>query len=333
MNKRLAVGLAVMMLGATALYGCTSSSKKEAPAATATQTTAPATMSAAEMDKMHEAVMKAFPAKTEGKGGQPLQPEIVNGVKVFHLTVQKIQWETSPGHKVEAMAYNGQIPGPMIRVTEGEKFQVVVKNEMPESTSVHWHGLLIPNQEDGVTYVTQDPIKTGETYTYNLVATNPGTQMYHSHHNSTEQVTNGLYGPLIVDPKDPATKSKYHEDVDYSMMLSDGTLGFTINGKEFPATEPIVLKQGQKLRIRYANAGQQIHTMHLHGLTQLVVEKDGYPLPEPYKADTILIGPGERYDVIVEANNPGTWALHCHVLGHAESDHGMHGMVTAVIVQ
>lgn len=327
---RITKSAALLIAAAVVIAGC--SGAKTAPAADNTQNSAPAAATWQEMDKMHEAAMKAFPAPTEGKGGEELKPEMDGNVKVFHLTVSKIQWEVSPGHKVEAFAYNGTVPGPTIHVTEGDRVRVIVKNELPESTSVHWHGLLLANDQDGVTYLTQPPITPGSTYTYEFTAVNAGTQMYHSHHNSTAQVTKGLYGALIVDPKDQSQKTKYKENIDYTMFLSDGNLGFTLNGKEFPATEPIKAKLGDKVRIRYVNSGQLVHTMHLHGLTQLVVEKDGYALPQPYKADTILIGPGERYDVVVDANNPGLWALHCHILGHAESEHGMHGMVTALIV-
>lgn len=306
-------------------------------AASATHAMAPAAtgsaMSWQEMDKMHEDSMKAFPAKTEGKGNQPLEPTTENGVKVFHLTVSKIKWEVAPGQKVDAYAYNGQIPGPTLRVNEGDHVRIDVKNEMTdESTALHLHGLLLTNEMDGVSFLTQKPITPGNTFSYDFIATNPGSQFYHSHHNSTVQQTRGLFGALIIDPKGADTKKVYGETQDVTMFVDDGALGFTINGKQFPATEPIVAKVGEKVRIRYYNAGQTPHPMHLHGLTQLVVEKDGYPLQVPYKADTVLVGPGERYDVIVDATNPGTWAFHCHILGHAENEHGMMGMVTAMIV-
>jgi FtsP/CotA-like multicopper oxidase with cupredoxin domain len=117
------------------------------------------------------------------------------------------------------------------------------------------------------------------------------------------------------------------------MILNDGPLGFTINGKGFPATEPIVAKLGQLIRVRYMNEGLQIHPMHLHGLAQLVVAKDGYPLPDPHYEDTVLVAPGERVDVLIRASELGTWAFHCHILTHAESDQGMFGMVTALVVE
>jgi FtsP/CotA-like multicopper oxidase with cupredoxin domain len=142
-----------------------------------------------------------------------------------------------------------------------------------------------------------------------------------------EQVPNGLLGALIVnDPKDPQV------DVDYTMVLNDGPLGFTLNGKGFPATEPIVAKEGQLVRIRFMNEGLQIHPMHLHGLPQQVIAKDGHLLDHPYMADTVLVAPGERYDVLVRADELGTWAFHCHILSHAEGPDGMFGMVTAMVV-
>jgi FtsP/CotA-like multicopper oxidase with cupredoxin domain len=155
--------------------------------------------------------------------------------------------------------------------------------------------------------------------------------MYHSHHNSANQVMLGLLGAFVVEPKRPIAIER--ADVDYVMILNDGPLGFTINGKGFPATEPIVVKRGQKLRMRYMNEGMMIHPMHLHGMHMTVFAKDGWNQPAPWKCDTLNIAPGERWDVIIDCNNPGTWAFHCHILTHAESQHGMFGMVTALVVQ
>ena len=284
-----------------------------------------------EMDHMHEAGIKAFPAKTEGKGNQLLEPRIEKGVKVFELTCQKVQWEVEVGKRIEAWTYNGVVPGPQIRVREGERVRIVVKNELDESTAVHFHGLELPNDQDGVPFITQPPIKPGQTYTYEFVAPNPGSHMYHSHHNAAKQVGMGLLGAFIVEPKQKRPIEAV--DVDYVMVLNDGFHGFTLNGKGFPATEPIVAKLGQKVRIRFMNEGMMIHPMHLHGMHMTVIDKDGWPQPAPWKCDTLNIAPGERWDVIVNCNNPGVWAFHCHVLTHAESQHGMFGMVTALIVE
>lgn len=122
-------------------------------------------------------------------------------------------------------------------------------------------------------------------------------------------------------------------DQPVDLVLNDGPLGFTINGKSFPATEPLVAQLGETIRVRYLNEGLQIHPMHLHGMPQQVVAKDGWPLPQPYTADTVMIAPGERLDVLVEVIEPGTWAYHCHVLNHAEGADGMFGMVTALVVE
>ena len=284
-----------------------------------------------EMDRHHEAGIKAFPAKTEGKGNQVLAPKIVGGVKVFELTCSEVQWETKPGKRVKAWTYNGQVPGPQIRVREGDRVRVIVKNELPESTAVHFHGLEVPNDQDGVPFITQPPIKPGESYTYEFTVPNSGSHMYHSHHNAAVQVGNGLLGAFLVEPKDRSAEPKV--DVDYTMILNDGPHGFTLNGKSFPATEPITAKLGQTVRIRYMNEGMMIHPMHLHGMHMTVMAKDGWDQPQPWKCDTLNIAPGERWDVLVRATNPGMWAFHCHILTHAESPHGMFGMVTVMIVE
>ncbi|HET7565597.1 MAG TPA: multicopper oxidase domain-containing protein, partial [Gemmatimonadaceae bacterium] len=153
------------------------------------------------MDRMHEVKMKAFPAKTAGKGNQLLAPRLERGVKVFELTARPIKWEVTPGQMADAWAYNDQVPGPQIRVREGDRVRIVLHNELPESTSIHFHGLEIPNDQDGVTFITQPPVKPGASYTYEFTVPNSGSHMYHSHHNSAKQVGMGLLGAFIVEPK------------------------------------------------------------------------------------------------------------------------------------
>ncbi len=291
-------------------------------------------LTAEEMDAMHEAGVKAFPAETKGKGGQPLEYEMDGDVKVFRLTSQVIEWEYDIDKTCEAWAYNGAVPGPEIRVTEGDKVRVIYENQLRESSAIHWHGLIIPNAMDGVPFITQPPVKPGETFTYEFQIRegNTGSHMYHSHSNSAKQVTMGMLGAFIVEPKDPKKYGEY--DREYTMILNDGPIGgFTINGKGFPATEPVVCKKGEKVLIRYMNEGLMIHPMHLHGMPQLVVAQDGWVLPQPYMCDTLNIAPGQRFDAIVDATEVGVWAFHCHILSHAESEHGMFGMVTAMIVE
>lgn len=289
---------------------------------------------AEEMDRLHAEGVQVFldnAGKDPNFWGVNLEPEMDGDVKVFNIVVQDIEWETAPGMVFPAMAYNGMIPGPVIRATEGERVRIVMKNEMWQSTAIHFHGMFVPNNIDGVPFVTQPAVKSGETFEYEFVLRNPGTHMYHSHHNAAEQVTAGLMGAFIVDPADKSREPEV--SAEYVMVLNDTTLGFTLNGKSFPYTQPIVGKLGERIRVRYMNEGLMIHPMHLHGLPQLVISKDGWNLPVPYMCDTLNVAPGERYDVLIDLTEAGAWAYHCHILTHAESRHGMFGMVTVLLVQ
>ena len=284
-----------------------------------------------EMDAMHEKGIKAFPATTAGKGNQVMAPRLEAGVKNYDLTAAITDWEVEPGKMVHAWAYNGQVPGPQIRVRQGDRVRINLTNNLPESTAIHFHGLEVPNDQDGVPFLTQPPVKPGATFSYEFTVPNAGSHMYHSHHNSTKQVGMGLLGAFIVEPRDAAAEPR--ADVDYVMILNDSMSGYTLNGKGFPATEPVVAKRGQTVRLRFMNEGMMIHPMHLHGMHMTVIAKDGWMQPAPWKCDTLNIAPGERWDVLVSADNPGTWAFHCHILAHAESEHGMFGMVTAFVVE
>lgn len=280
------------------------------------------------MDKSYLAGIAAFPAKTEVFGNVPLAPALVDGVKVFDLTADEIEWQVAPGETKHGMAFNGMIPGPAIHVKLGDRVRIVLHNKLDESTAIHFHGLLVPNEQDGVPGITQPLVHPDETYTYEFVVQNAGSHMYHSHMNAAEQVPAGLLGAFIVDgPNDPAVA---HDEI---MVLNDGPLGYTINGKSFPATAPLVAKQGETIRVRYMNEGLQIHPMHLHGMTQTVIALDGNPVAQPIVEDTVLVAPGQRVDVLVTASAVGTWAFHCHILTHADTETGMYGMVTALVVQ
>ena len=188
-------------------------------------------------DAVHKAATAAFPAKTQGQGLQELQSRVVGGVREFDLVAGKLRWEVTPGNFFDAEAYNGQVPGPIIRVTEGERVRVRVKNELDDSTAVHWHGQRVPNSMDGVPFITQPPIKPGETFTYEFNAGPFGSHMYHSHHNATEQVGRGSLGPLIVMPKNKSIDPQY--DKEEFFIFNDSLGGLTINGKGFPATFPV----------------------------------------------------------------------------------------------
>ena len=300
-------------------------------------------MSASEMAAAHQASVDAFVAQlthgpnTKGVGNRPLQPTIRNGVKVFELTVTQEKWETTPGTFVDAMAFNGQVPGPQITVHPGDRVRFYVRNQMDQPFALHFHGLTVPNAMDGVPFITQDPVMPGMSWNYEFTVKDPpGMYVYHSHFNSAEQVGSGLYGALIVAPRQ-SWASVYGErpDIESTLFLGDGPLGFTLNGKGFPSTTPIIAKRGDWVLIHMANDGELLHPMHLHGFHFQVVGVDGFPLSPPnrYMADTLVVAPGSRYDILVHATQPGVWAFHCHILSHVEGPQGMFGMVTALIVQ
>jgi manganese oxidase len=289
-------------------------------------------LSPEEMDESAHDRVATFIEDAEPMTETILEPTIgPDGEKVFELTASVFDWEVEAGKVVEAWGYNGMVPGPTIKVRTGDRVKIVVTNELPESTSVHWHGIDVPNDQDGVPDVTQGQIKSGETFTYDFDVTGPAVGMYHAHSNSQIQVPKGLFAPFIID--DLPLPDGVQASQELSMVLNDaGDLGFTINGKSFPATDPIVAKVGEPILIHYYNEGLQIHPMHLHGPLQTVVAKDGIPLPVPYQGDTILVSPGERFSVLVIPPRPGTWVFHCHILTHAETPEGFVGMTTAMVV-
>lgn len=330
-----AAGLAGVGLG---LAACDAAPATPAATATPMDMNAPSgqgAVPAEDVDALHEAGIKTFLAGLAANAKtfwpQRLAFTMDGDVKVFNLTCKEVVWETRPGEKANLLSYNGVIPGPELRITEGDIVRVIVQNSMKESTTIHWHGIHVPNAMDGVGFITQPPIKPGQSFTYEFVAKPVGSHMYHSHHNAAEQVTKGLMGAFIIEPKDKSVEPKV--DAEYTLVLNDAGIGLTLNGKSFPATQPIIAKLGQTIRIRYMNEGLQIHPMHLHGLPQLVYARDGWPVPAPYKVDTLTVAPGERWDVTVLCDQPGVWAFHCHILIHAESARGMFGMVTALIVK
>ena len=288
-----------------------------------------------EMDAHHRAGVEAFEGNrlapiTAGIGAMDAPFQMEGGRRVFELTAERTSWEVTPDKRVEAFAFNGMVPGPTLRMVEGQPARVVVHNRLDQSTSVHWHGQRVPNAMDGVTYLTQEPIRPGGTFVYDFTPGPSGTHMYHSHHNSAEQVTKGLAGALLVQPADAAVEPAV--DRDYLFILNDGLGGFTVNGKGFPATPAYAARRGERVRFRFLNYGAMAHPIHLHGLTYEVFARDGYLLPQPFRCDTLTIAPFERWDAIVLADNPGTWAFHCHVLSHAEGPEGMFGMFSALHV-
>jgi len=296
-----------------------------------------------QMDSMMEAVAKQFPAKTTGTGNSELGYMMsADGYKVFDLVAEVVSWEVEPGKFVEGWTYNGEIPAPIIRVNTGDKVRINLKNDLPESTSLHLHGIRVPNAADGVDPYTQPAIKPGETFKYEFTALESSVGMYHSHHNAQVQVPNGLAGALLIDDwktiaMDIARSRVADTDGDAEsevvMVLNDsGNIGLSLNGKSFPATAPYTLNVGESMVVHYYNEGNMTHPMHLHQPSGLVVAHDGKVLEAPYWADTLNVAPGERWTVVYTALDKGVWAWHCHILTHAETPKGMKYMVTALIV-
>ncbi len=287
--------------------------------------------------------MLAFPAETEGSGNLAIEPEILDdGTKRFELTAAITPWEVEPGKFVDAWTYNGIVPGPWIKVDVGDKVEVHIQNDLPMGTDIHWHGIRTPNAMDGVAPFTQDLISSGDDFLYAFTAEKKAVGMYHAHHHGQMQVPNGLFAAFQIGDLDlPRGRTISGVTIPQDLVVADeipmvlndaGVIGLSLNGKSFPATEPYAVKQGDWILVHYYNEGLQSHPMHQHQFPQLVVAKDGIPLDNPYFADTVNVAPGERYSVLINADDPGTWVWHCHILNHVESDDGMFGMVTALVV-
>jgi FtsP/CotA-like multicopper oxidase with cupredoxin domain len=261
-------------------------------------------------------------------------------VKEFSIAVAETEHELYPGGpKLMTWAFNGQVPGPVLRVTEGDLVRVHFTNKHTSNHTLHFHGLNVPNEMDGVAYghLNHMEVKPGETHTYEFVADPAGTHMYHCHVNSPQHIDMGMVGVLIVEPKGKRAEPKV--DKERVLLLDDWYVNenggqepmahpamihqanyFTVNGKAFPAVEPIKLVQGEKIRVRLINVGYQAHSMHLHGQSFVITHKDGHPVKVPQEQDTVLIGPGERYDLLFTAANPGLWLFHCHIVPHVTND-------------
>lgn len=294
----------------------------------------------------------SYSAPAGARGDLPLRPVLDGEVRVFRLDLSVIEWSILPDQAVEAYAFNRQVPGPRLRVTEGDRVRVEVRNDLPEATSVHWHGMVPENAMDGAAEITQRPIEPGETFTYRFTADDAGTYFYHSHKEADRQQGLGMYGALIVDPRDPEALPEHDEELvvqlqewlerdgyTYPAMLMEGAMPnyFTINGKSYPETETVRMEVGERLLLRFIGSHNNfVHPMHVHGGPFRIVETDGNAVPEGGRLlkDTVNVGPGERYDVVWEAREPGRWLLHCHIPHHTTNDNTEQegaGGLTAVI--
>lgn len=258
-----------------------------------------------------------------------------DGVKVFHLVAEPVKRRFSDGLVVNCWGYNGQTPGPVIEAVEGDRVRFYVTNHLPEATTVHWHGILLPNGMDGVSGLSQPPIPPGETFKYEFTLKNSGTHMYHAHYDEMTQIALGMVGLFIVHPKNPSEEERV--DRDFVIMLHEWAIPigattpdpmvmvdfnyFTFNGTVWPETEPLVVKQGQKVRIRFGNLSMDSHPIHLHGY-EFAVTAHGARRMKPsahYDAVTVNVPVGETRDIEFVANAPGDWTLHCHKAHHVMS--------------
>ena len=298
------------------------------------------------------------PVSTEGitdppsdRGGTRLEGVRRNGALEFKLEARPVWWRLYGDRRVAAWAYNGIVPGPQIRVRNGERVRVRFTNRLPDETTVHWHGIGVPNSEDGVPDVTQEAIAPGKSYTYEFTARpagdpdGGGTFLYHSHVDEDRQMSVGLAGTFVIDPPGGSAPVAVDRTMVISELTADAQSGrtrgvmemegmfpnfFTINGKSFPDTQTVKVKAGERVRLRIVNAGQLAHPMHLHGTAFRVVARDGHPVRGEGLRDTVLLASGERADV--EFTMPrGKWVFHCHIGHHLTNDNESPGGLMTVV--
>lgn len=273
--------------------------------------------------------------------GSTLPWTIVNGVKVYHLVAEPVKREFAPGLVVDCWGYNGETPGPLIEAVEGDTVRIYVTNRLPEPTSVHWHGILLPNGMDGVAGLNQEPIKPGETFKYEFILRQSGTFMYHPHFDEMVQMGMGMMGMFVIHPK---VGERPTIDRDFSIMLSEWLIRpgtskpdtsemtdfniLTMNSKAFPGTAPLVVKRGERVRIRLGNLGaMDHHPIHLHGYNFMITGTDGGKIPESaqWPETTVLVPVGSTRDIEFVADAVGDWAFHCHMTHHIMNQMG-HGL-------
>ena len=288
-------------------------------------------------------------------GGQPYRPVVTlngwsapfrinDGWKEFHLAAEPVTREFAPGMKANLWGYNGQSPGPTIEAVEGEKLRIFVTNRLPEHTTVHWHGVILPNGMDGVGGLTQPQIPPGKTFVYEFTATKSGTFMYHPHADEMVQMAMGMHGFLVIHPRDP---EQHRVDRDYVFLVNAFDIEpgaatpkiatmteFNIwswNSRVFPAIDPIVARSGDRVRIRMGNLTMTNHPIHLHGYAFHVTGTDGgwVPAAAQWPEVTVDLPVGAMRAIEFIADAPGDWAFHCHKSHHTMNAMG-HGMPTMI---
>lgn len=251
-----------------------------------------------------------------------------HGVKVFHLVAEPVKQELIPGTVLDLWGYSGSAPGPMIEVNEGDRVRILFENHLPEPTAIHWHGLEVPNDMDGVPGITQPYIVPGGRFTYEFTLRQNGTYFYHSHMAMQEML--GMIGPFIIHPKIPYSPAVQQ---DFAIVLQEyavlpgnsvpNTMSMeynwlTMNGKSAPAITPLVARLGDRVRVRLMNLGMDGHPIHLHGMQFWLTGTEGgrQPVSNWIRRNTVWVAVAQAWDCEFEANNPGTWMLHCHLPHH-----------------
>ena len=254
--------------------------------------------------------------------------ELDGAVKVFRLTPEPMKLKIAPFKTIDVWGYNGSCPGPTIQVAQGDRVRIIVENRLPESTSLHWHGLEVPIEQDGVPWISQKPIPPGGTYTYEFTVHQEGTFFYHAHSAMQEMI--GQLGMFIAHPAAPYAP---HVDHDFGIVLQEWAVlpsnsvpntasmefnWLTFNGRSAPATTPLVVRLGSRVRLRFVNLGMDHHPIHLHGHQFVITGTEGGRAPEStwYPTNTVLVGVAQAKVVEFEAKYPGAWMIHCHLPHH-----------------
>jgi FtsP/CotA-like multicopper oxidase with cupredoxin domain len=309
----------------------------------------PTSLTAAELNRAHPPGRPAEdyrPVVTPNGAALPFR--VVDGAKVFHLVAEPVLHEFSPGLEGQCWGYNGRVHGPTIEAVEGDRVRIYVTNRLSVSTTVHWHGLILPNGMDGVGGLTQRTIEPGETFKYEFVLCQHGTYMYHSHHDEMTQMAMGLMGLFVIHPRHPSGPPP---ERDYAYMLSEWKIEvgarrpdpnemndfnvLTFNGKIAPATEHLVARTGERVRVRLGNlSAMDHHPIHLHGHSFWVTETDGGTIPEGarWPEVSVLVPVGSTRTIELVADNPGDWAFHCHMTHHVMTQMG-HGIPNLIGVE
>jgi hypothetical protein len=273
--------------------------------------------------------------------GATLPSRLVDGVRVFHLVAEPVVHEFAPGLEGECWGYNGRVHGPTIEAVQGEPLRIYVTNRLPVSTTVHWHGQRVPSGMDGVGGLSQRPIEPGETFRYEFTPPDAGSFMYHSHHDEMTQMAMGLMGMFVVHPREPEAAPP---DRDWVFLLSEWKIEpgtrrpdpnemvdfnvLTLNARIFPGTTPLLARRGERVRIRIGNlSAMDHHPIHLHGHSFAVTATDGGPVPPSarFPETSVLVPVGAVRVFEFVADNPGDWALHCHMTHHVMTQMG-HGL-------